>query len=79
MAPIAATTKELGEATTKALGVNGSKIDFDIVGQANHGVTAVGNHPWSAFEHIERLNHICEILLASGVTPEEIHKRKSLA
>tara|TARA_R110002074_G_scaffold42477_2_gene111626 strand:- start:103 stop:705 length:603 start_codon:yes stop_codon:yes gene_type:complete len=39
---------------------------FDIVGQANHGVCSVGNNPWDAFEHIERLEHICEIVLKSG-------------
>lgn len=46
-----------------------SPIMYDIVGQANHGVCAVGSHPWDAFEHVERLNHICEIVLASGVKP----------
>lgn len=42
---------------------------FDIVGQACHGVAAVGHHPWDAYEHIERLDHICEIILKSGVRP----------
>ena len=37
----------------------------DVVGQENHGATAVGKHPWDAFEHIERLEHICEIVLKS--------------
>ena len=37
----------------------------DVIGQANHGATAVGKHPWDAFEHIERLEHICEIFLKS--------------
>lgn len=39
----------------------------DIVGQKGHGVTAYALDPWSAFEHIERLEHICEIVLKSGV------------
>jgi ribulose-5-phosphate 4-epimerase/fuculose-1-phosphate aldolase len=39
----------------------------DIVGQEQHGVCAIGRHPWDAFEHIERLEHICQIALASGV------------
>ena len=43
-------------------------LKFDIVGQANHGVCAVGLNPWDAYEHIERLEHICEIALKSGVT-----------
>jgi len=42
---------------------------YDIVGQSNHGVCAVGKNPWDAYEHIERLNHICEIVLVSGVKP----------
>jgi len=41
-------------------------IVYDIVGQANHGVCAVGTDPWDAYEHIERLDHICEIVLKSG-------------
>lgn len=41
------------------------KLICDVVGQANHGATAVGKHPWDAFEHIERLEHICEIVLKS--------------
>ena len=43
--------------------------DFDIVGQANHGVCSMAPDPWSAYEHIERLDHICQIVLASGVSP----------
>lgn len=39
---------------------------YDIVGQDRHGVTAYGANPWDAFEHIERLEHICEIVLKSG-------------
>ncbi len=48
---------------------NGQKLLFDIVGQAGHGVCAIGKSPWDAFEHIERLEHICQIVLASGVKP----------
>ena len=43
------------------------KIMFDIVGQKQHGVCAVAKNPWDAFEHIERLEHICQIALLSGV------------
>ena len=45
---------------------------FDIVGQINHGVTAIGDNPWDAFEHIERLNHICEMVLLSGVRASDL-------
>ncbi len=82
--PTPATTVDLGEATVRALGLGegGSKgpgsLKFDIVGQANHGVCSVASDPWSAFEHMERLDHICEILLKSGVTPQEVAARKAL-
>jgi L-fuculose-phosphate aldolase len=49
-------------------------IKYDIVGQANHGVCAIGPNPWDAFEHIERLEHICEIVLKSGVKPPKYTK-----
>ena len=44
-------------------------LKFDIVGQAGHGVCAVGPNPWDAYEHIERLEHVCEIVLRSGRKP----------
>jgi L-fuculose-phosphate aldolase len=40
-------------------------IDCDIVGIKGHGVVAVDTSPWRAFEHIERLEHICKIVLVS--------------
>jgi len=40
-------------------------IAYDIVGIKGHGVVAVDTSPWRAFEHIERLEHICKIVLAS--------------
>lgn len=47
------------------------KVIYDIVGQPRHGVTAMAKTPWDAFEHIERLEHICQIIAASGVRPDE--------
>lgn len=41
-------------------------IRYDIVGIKGHGVVAIDTSPWRAFEHIERLEHICQIVLASG-------------
>lgn len=60
--------KELGFAAVKALNLNNEtgEIDFDIIGLDRHGIIAVGRDAWSAFEHIERLEHICKIALASG-------------
>jgi len=61
---VPALSKELAIETADNLYVkeNGS-YEFDIVGQKNHGVCAVGKDPWDAYEHIERLDHICEIVL----------------
>lgn len=39
---------------------------YDIVGIKGHGVVAVDTTPWRAYEHIERLEHICKIVLAAG-------------
>jgi len=64
------TSSELAIATFSALAGNerllGSPLLYDIVGQASHGVCAVAHNPWDAFEHIERLEHICQIALVSG-------------
>ena len=45
---------------------NNGNIAYDIVGIKGHGVVAIDTSPWRAFEHIERLEHICQIVLASG-------------
>ena len=45
---------------------NAGNIEYDIVGIKGHGVVAIDTSPWRAFEHIERLEHICQIVLASG-------------
>lgn len=60
--------KELGFAAVKALNLNNEtgEVDFDIIGLDRHGIIAVGRDAWSVFEHIERLEHICKIALASG-------------
>jgi len=65
-----AISQELAEATATAFGMEAGIAQFDVVGQANHGVCAIGNSPWDAFEHIERLEHICQIVLNSGVMPK---------
>jgi len=41
-------------------------LSSDIVGIIGHGVVAVDIDPWRAFEHCERLEHICQIVLVSG-------------
>lgn len=65
---VPAGSTQLAELTNENMrGVTGRLI-YDIVGQTNHGVCAVGKHPWDAFEHIERLEHICQIVLAGRKT-----------
>lgn len=66
---IPAVTEQLGLATYLAMCPT-DNLDFDIVGQVGHGICAVARDPWSAYEHIERLDHICEIVLKSGVKPD---------
>ena len=39
---------------------------FDMVGIKGHGIVAIDETPWRAFEHVERLEHICEMVLKSG-------------
>lgn len=64
-----ALSRELADVTAECfvIGKDGA-LAFDIVGQANHGECAVATDPWAAYEHIERLDHTCEIVLKSGVT-----------
>ena len=66
-------SKELALATHEKLKCGSmGELKYDIVGQKGHGVCSVSRDPWSAFEHIERLEHICQVVLASNVHPEEI-------
>lgn len=64
-----ATSVELGDQTFLNMTCGGS-ILYDIVGQDRHGVCVVARHPWEAYEHVERLDHVCEIVLKSGVRPK---------
>jgi len=59
-------SQALADQTVKKLGLTEEgDLDFDIVGIKGHGVVAIDSTPWRAYEHIERLNHICKIVLAS--------------
>jgi len=60
-------SQELANRCHENLGLDeDGNIDYDIVGIKGHGVVAIDTSPWRAFEHIERLEHICQIVLASG-------------
>jgi L-fuculose-phosphate aldolase len=61
-------SQELADECHRALELDtAGNIAYDIVGIKGHGVVAIDTTPWRAFEHIERLEHICHIVLASGV------------
>ena len=65
---VAPISQELADETISRLGVDkDGNIAHDIIGIKGHGVVAIGTSPWRTFEHIERLEHICKIVLASGV------------
>lgn len=58
-------TQELADACLQNLVVfPDGGVKFNIVGMDRHGVIAVDTSPWRAFEHIERINHICQMVLA---------------
>jgi L-fuculose-phosphate aldolase len=64
---VAPISQELADACHSNLGLDlAGNIKFDIVGINGHGVVAIDVTPWRAYEHIERLEHICKIVLASG-------------
>ena len=59
-------SQELADQCHKHLELDkNGNIAYDIVGIKGHGVVAIDTSPWRAFEHIERLEHICKIVLAS--------------
>jgi ribulose-5-phosphate 4-epimerase/fuculose-1-phosphate aldolase len=60
-------SQELADRCHESLQLDDSgNIAYDIVGIKGHGVVAIDTSPWRAYEHIERLEHICKIVLASG-------------
>jgi ribulose-5-phosphate 4-epimerase/fuculose-1-phosphate aldolase len=59
-------SKALADATIPNLNLDpDGKCHNHIVGIDRHGVVSVDTSPWRAFEHIERLEHICKIVLSS--------------
>ena len=64
---VAPISQELADQCHKQLQLDkDGNIAYDIVGIKGHGVVAIDTTPWRAYEHIERLEHICKIVLASG-------------
>lgn len=44
------------------------EVDYDIIGLDRHGIVAIAKDALTAFEHVERLEHICKIVLISNKT-----------
>jgi ribulose-5-phosphate 4-epimerase/fuculose-1-phosphate aldolase len=64
---VAPISQELADQCHKSLQLDDKgNIAYDIVGIKGHGVVAIDTSPWRAYEHIERLEHISKIVLASG-------------
>lgn len=64
---VAPISQELADCCHRNLNLDQyGNLGYDIVGIRGHGVVAVDTSPWRAYEHIERLEHICKIVLASG-------------
>jgi ribulose-5-phosphate 4-epimerase/fuculose-1-phosphate aldolase len=60
-------SQELADRVHENMGVDEhGNIKCNIVGIKGHGVVAVDTTPWRAYEHVERLEHICKIILSSG-------------
>jgi len=63
-------SQELADASVQALGLDPKtgKVQYDIIGLDRHGIIALGKDAWSVFEHVERLEHICKIVLSAHLT-----------
>lgn len=62
---VAPISQALADAVEAKMLAGGNTLLCDVLAMDRHGVVSVGTDPWEAFEHIERLNHICEIFLLS--------------
>jgi L-fuculose-phosphate aldolase len=51
----------------EALGLKSSRLNYDIIGLDRHGVIAIAPTPEEAFEHIERLERVCQIILGANL------------
>jgi len=59
-------SEQLAIASIEAFELNEEgEVKYDIIGLKQHGVVIVAKDAWAAFEHCERLEHICQIVLAS--------------
>ena len=64
---VAPISQQLADETINRLDVDShGVVAHDIIGIKGHGVVSIDTSPWRAYEHIERLEHICQIVLSSG-------------
>ena len=64
---VAPISQELADECHKSLKLDKhGYIAYDIVGIKGHGVVSIDTSPWRAYEHIERIEHVAKIILASG-------------
>lgn len=61
-------TRDLAIASAKALSLDKEtgQVKYDIIGLDRHGIIAIGEDPLEVLEHVERVESICQIVLASG-------------
>lgn len=61
-------SQDLAAETIKSLELNKltGEVAYDIVGLDKHGTISLGENPYEALEHVERLEHICKVVLASN-------------
>lgn len=61
-------SEELALASIEALGLDPitGEVQFDIVGMDRHGIVVVAEDAWSAYEHVERVDSVCEMVLLAG-------------
>ncbi len=71
---LTATSEALAQATARAFRSGATGLPH-IVGLDRHGVVAIGRDPWDAFEHVERLEHVCQMVLAGGGRPGRLARR----
>lgn len=62
---IAPISQALADGVEQIMLNGGNELLCDVIAMDKHGAVSVGADPWEAFEHQERLSHICEIFLAS--------------
>lgn len=62
---VAPVSQDLAIAVSDKMLAADGQLKCDVVSLDCHGAVSVGTDPWEAFEHIERLNHLCEIFLLS--------------